>query len=98
AVAWYWDSGGYGPEALERLTSVLARYRQRDTVRARALTHFGEIADPGPEVLSQLDEALGIWRTQGDARGEALALEVIGYARAALGEHRPAQLALEQGL
>jgi predicted ATPase/class 3 adenylate cyclase len=98
AVAWYWDSGGYGPEVRERLAGALVRYQAGDRFRARALTHFGEIADPGPEVLSYLDEAVALWREHGDARGEALALEVIGYAQGALGEHRAAQLALEESL
>ena len=98
AVAWYWDSAGYGPEARERLAGVLARYQRSDLVRARALTHFGELADPGPEVLAYLEEAAALWREHRDARGEALALEVIGYAQAALGEHRSAELALEQSL
>jgi len=45
--------------------------------------------------LSALQEALGIWREQGDALGEALALEAIGHASS---DVQAARRAFEQSL
>jgi predicted ATPase/class 3 adenylate cyclase len=102
AVAAYWHLRGYAAEARERIVGALARCESRDRIRARALTHLGEIlsrlAVERGEVLSCLDEALSLWREHGDALGEALALEVIGYGHISAGEHGPARLAFEQSL
>jgi tetratricopeptide (TPR) repeat protein len=78
----------------ERLAGALARYESQDRIRARALTHLGDIEDE----LSYLTEALGLWRDLGDALGEALALEAIGWAHNNAGEYDPAQPAFEQSL
>jgi len=100
AVAFYWQLRGHVPEAThERLAGALARTGSRDRIRARALTHLGQIQRAiGREASSYLDEALSLWREQGDVLGEALALEAIGYNQLASGEHRSARLALEQSL
>jgi tetratricopeptide (TPR) repeat protein len=50
------------------------------------------------EAFSYLDEALALWREQGDVLGEALALEAIGYKRIFLGDAQSAQLAFKQSL
>jgi tetratricopeptide (TPR) repeat protein len=85
-------------EARERLAGALARYESRDRIRARALTHLGDIEEAGPGALSILGEALVLWREQGDALGEALALEKIAKTYLYCGEYRPARLAFEQSL
>jgi predicted ATPase/class 3 adenylate cyclase len=94
AVAPYWMLRGHAHEARERLAGALSRYEARDRIRARALTHRGELED----ALPTLDEALRLWRELGDARGEALALEAIGWAHDAHGNYPAAQLAHEQSL
>jgi tetratricopeptide (TPR) repeat protein len=50
------------------------------------------------EALSYLDEALSLWREQGDVMGEALALEMIGYIRIQAGEQALARRTFEQSL
>ena len=97
AVAPYWHHAGYIDEARERLTGVLERYIADDAVRARALTELGNLLD-GPDALSCLDEALALWRRLGERRGEALALEAIGYEHVAVGEHKAARRAFEESL
>ena len=94
AVAPYWMRRGHAPEALDRLRRVLERYGQRDRIRARALTHRGELEDD----LSHLGEALDLWRELGDAEGEALALESIGWGHDSAGDYADAQAAHEQSL
>ena len=94
AVAPYWMLRGHAPEALERLEGAIVRYETRDRVRARALTHRGELDD----ALPTLEEALSLWRELGDPRGEALALEAIGWAHDAYGDYAAAQAAHEQSL
>ncbi|MBA2361618.1 MAG: hypothetical protein H0V79_11940, partial [Actinobacteria bacterium] len=98
AVAYYWSLRGNAVEARERVAGALARYRSRDRIRARALTHLGWLVRTEREAFDYLDEALGLWREHGDVVGEALALEVIGYKRIALHEDRSARLAFEQSL
>ena len=98
AVAYYWSLRGHEAEARERLAGALARYGSRDRIRARALTHLGQLVRTEREAFAYLDEALTLWREQGDAVGEALALEVIGYKRIALHDDRSARLAFEQSL
>jgi predicted ATPase/class 3 adenylate cyclase len=94
AVADYWMVRGHAPEALERLAGALARYDERDRIRARALTHLGELEDD----LPTLEEALSLWRELGDARGQGLALEAIGWAHDHHGDYAAAQDAHEQSL
>jgi len=100
AIGFYWYLQGHAWEARERLTGALARYESRDRIRARALTHLGDMPEdmePG-ESLSYLDEALSLWRENGDILGEALALEMIGYTRIEAAEQQLAQVAFEQSL
>jgi predicted ATPase/class 3 adenylate cyclase len=94
AVAPYWMMRGHTREAQERLTGALGRYDTRDAVRARALTHHGE----GEDAIPTLEEALTLWREIGDARGEALALEAIGWAHDHHGDYAAAGLAHEESL
>jgi predicted ATPase/class 3 adenylate cyclase len=94
AVADYWMARGHAPEALERLAGAVTRYDTRDRVRARALMHRGELEDD----LPTLEEALSLWRELGDARGQALALESIGWAHDHHGNYADAQVAHEQSL
>jgi predicted ATPase/class 3 adenylate cyclase len=98
AVAYYWRLQGHVGEARERLARALARYEARDRIRARALTHFADVESPGPRALAYLDEALGLWRAEGDALGEALALDGIGYTHLYAGDYGAARLAFEQSL
>jgi len=98
AIAYYWRLQGHVREARERIARALAGYEQHDRIRARALTHLGELEDPGPEALAHLDEALRLWREEGDALGEALTLEVIGGTHLYSGKYRPARLAFQQSL
>jgi predicted ATPase/class 3 adenylate cyclase len=94
AVADYWMVRGHALEALERLEGAVTRYDTRDRIRARALTHRGEVEDD----LPTLEEALSLWRELGDARGEGLALEAIGWAHDHHGNYAAAQDAHEQSL
>jgi predicted ATPase len=94
AVAPYWMVRGHTPELRERLTSVLEGYDAPDRIRARALTHRGELDDS----LSDLEDALRLWRELGDRRGDGLALEAIGWAHDALGDYPAAERAYEQSL
>jgi tetratricopeptide (TPR) repeat protein len=94
AVADYWMVRGHAPEALERLAGAVGSYDARDRIRARALTHLGELRDD----LPTLEEALSLWRDLGDARGEGLTLEAIGWAHDHHGDYAAAQEAHEQSL
>lgn len=94
AVAGYWMTRGRPLEARERLAGALARYAERDSVRARALTRLGQLG----EDLPTLNEALGLWRELGDAAGEGLALEAIGWAHDHHGDYAGAREAYEQSL
>ena len=94
AVAPYWMRRGRAPEALDRLRNVLERYERRDRIRARVLTHRGELEDD----LSHLGEALDLWLELGDAEGEALALESIGWGHDSAGNYAAAQAAHEHSL
>jgi predicted ATPase len=94
AVAPYWMIRGHGREALDRVRGALTRYADRDAIRARALTHHGEIED----AVETLEEAVLLWREVGDARGEALALEAIGWAHDHHGDYEAARLAHEESL
>jgi predicted ATPase/class 3 adenylate cyclase len=94
AVTPYWFMRGHALEALERLGGTVSRYGTPDHIRARALTHLGEAEDS----LARLEEALTLWRDLGDARGEAFALEAIGWIHDVEGNYSAAQLAYEQGL
>jgi predicted ATPase/class 3 adenylate cyclase len=101
AIAPYWVLRGHALEARERLTAALARHEAPDVIRARALTELGEVVGVmgmDREALGHLDEARELWREHGDARGEALALEMMGYCYVGLGELPPARLAFEQSL
>jgi len=98
AVAPYWSVRGHAPEAHQRLAAALARYESRDRVRARALTHLGELEDIEEPALSHLGEALSLWRELDDAVGEALALESLGWAHDTFGAYPEARLAHEQSL
>jgi tetratricopeptide (TPR) repeat protein len=98
AIGSYWVLQGHGREARERLAGALAGQESRDPIRARTLTHLGHAEDPGPEALAHLEEALSLWRDEGDALGEALTLEAIGRTHLYAGKYRPARLAFEQSL
>ncbi len=98
AISHYWQLRGHTAETRERLSGALANYGSRDRIRARALTHLGEVVGMRREAFSYLDEALALWREQGDVLGEALALEAIGYKRIFLGDAQSARLAFEQSL
>jgi predicted ATPase/class 3 adenylate cyclase len=99
AVAWYWHLGGRVAEARDRLVPVLGRYESRDRIRARVLMHLGGLDFIEEEkALSYLDEALSVWRELGDAGGEALALEELGWTHDQFGQHEAARTAFEQSL
>jgi predicted ATPase len=94
AVAPYWMIRGHTREAQDRLVRALTRYDARDAIRARALTHYGELEDAVPT----LEEALMLWRELRDARGEALVLEAIGWAHDHHGDYAAARVAHEESL
>jgi predicted ATPase/class 3 adenylate cyclase len=101
AVAYYWLLRGHALEARDRLTGALARHHSHDAIRARALTELGDVVGTvgqDREALTYLDEALTMWRENGDALGEASVLESMGYCYIGLGELRQARLAFEQSL
>jgi tetratricopeptide (TPR) repeat protein len=64
------------------------------TAFERALMHRGEFGD----ALPYLEEALGLWRELGDAGGEGLALEAIGWAHDGRGDYPAARVAHEESL
>ena len=94
AVAPYWMIRGHTREAQDRLARALTRYDAADAIRARALTHYGELEDAVPT----LEEALRLWRALRDARGEALVLEAIGWTHDHHGDYAAARLAHEESL
>jgi predicted ATPase/class 3 adenylate cyclase len=94
AVASLWSLGGRGPEATQRLQSALDGYAASDAARARSLMHLAEFEDD----IAGLEEALAMWRALGDAEGEAVALESIGWAHDALGDYDAARVAYEASL
>jgi predicted ATPase/class 3 adenylate cyclase len=98
AVADWWYLQGHGREARARLVGALAGHEPRDPIRARALTHLGDIEIPGPEAPAHLNEALRLWREESHVLGEALTLERIGRMHLYSGKDRPARLAFEQSL
>ncbi|HLG07954.1 MAG TPA: tetratricopeptide repeat protein, partial [Gaiellaceae bacterium] len=100
AIAFYWYLRGHAREARERITGVLARYPSRDRIRARALTHLGDMSEEMglDTALSYLREAVDVWRESGDVMGEATALEMIGYIRIEAGEQGLALRTFEQSL
>jgi predicted ATPase/class 3 adenylate cyclase len=96
----YWCLRGHVTETRDRLMSALDRYGERNAIRARALTQLGDIlwrVDQG-SALARHEEALGLWREIGDARGEAQALHGIGRVRTAQGETEAARSALRASL
>jgi predicted ATPase len=98
AVAFYWYLRGHAHETRERLSGALAGYESRDRIRARALTQLGQDLDAPGKALACLDEALDIWREQGDVHGEAFALESVGSMHINFGQYAPAKVALEESL
>ncbi|HUP59480.1 MAG TPA: hypothetical protein VNA69_03575, partial [Thermoanaerobaculia bacterium] len=100
AIAFYWYLRGHAREARERVAGSLERYPQRDSIRARALTHLGELSEEVglDTALSYLGEAVDIWHESGDVVGEATALEMIGYFRIQAGEQESARAIFEQSL
>jgi len=94
AVATLWALGGRSIEARQWLRAAVADHVVRDAVRARALTHLGELSDD-PTLL---DDALEVWRELGDAEGEALALEDLGWAYDAVGDYVASRASHEESL
>jgi len=85
---------GRAIEAEEWLTDALAHYEERDSIRARALTHRAELDDD----LGMLNRALALWRELGDGRGEGMVLESIGWAEDAHGNYTASQRAHERSI
>ena len=98
AVAYFWRSQGHVREARERVAAALARYEPRDRIRARALTHLADVEGSGPDALAHLDEALALWREQGDALGQAMVLAFIGFEHLYAGEYERARRFFEENL
>jgi predicted ATPase len=98
ALAPYWGLRGNVEEARDRVRSALDRYSARDGARARALTHLGEMLGMDRSAIPLLEEALSLWREQGDVLGEALTLETIGYKHIAFRDEQAARRAFEESL
>jgi len=101
AVTHYWLVRGRAAEAHARVTQAMARYTQRDHVRARLLAAQGDImgsVGSDREALPHLEAALDLWRAAGDSREEAHTLDSIGYTQIGLGELEPARVAFERSL
>ncbi|MGI8830648.1 MAG: ATP-binding protein [Candidatus Limnocylindria bacterium] len=97
AIAPYWYMRGHITETRDRLMSALERYRERDAIRARALTQLGEILWRVDQdtALARHEEALALWGEIGDARGEAHAFHGIGKIHTARGNSEAARRALQ---
>jgi predicted ATPase len=102
ALAPLWVLAGRELEAHERLIAALARSDAADPARARVLMHFSEVLFAlnveHERALEHLDEALAIWRADGDRRSEALTLDIIGYRYHAAGDNETARGFLEDSL
>jgi predicted ATPase len=98
ALAPYWALRGNVTEARERVRSALERYPTRDGARARGLTHLGAMLGMDRAAFAVLEEALGVWREQGDVVGEADTLETMGYKHIAVREDEAARHAFEKSL
>jgi predicted ATPase len=94
AVSILWWLSGRTIEARERLRTALTQHPENDAVRARAMTHLGELSDDA----TLLADALALWREIGDGEGVALALEDLGWAYDAAGDYPESRAAHEQSL
>lgn len=94
AIAEFWRTHGRGPEARARVEAAIRRHVALDPLRARGLMYLGGFDDD----LSSLREALELWRANGDAVGEADALETMGWVHDALGQYDAAHDTYQQSL
>jgi len=82
ALGWFWLSHSHHEEGARRLAAVIADRDAEPAARARALVAAGGIAVRQGEVTTarqQLEEGIGLWRSLGDPRELASALDALGW-------------------
>jgi predicted ATPase len=97
----FWASRGHVVEGLSRLESALGSDDRPTAARAKALLWAAELAALSGDVPAmelRAEEALGLSRRLGDARGEALSLHRLGYAVGEAGDWARAQQLLAESL
>jgi non-specific serine/threonine protein kinase len=102
ALWWFWRERGYASEGRHWLERALDLGRQVPaSVRARALDAAGALAhSQGAYTAARAleEEALALWRTQGDVRGMSVSLNTLGIVAKAEGDHARAEVLLQEML
>jgi predicted ATPase/class 3 adenylate cyclase len=102
ALGWFWLSRGLLAEGSGRLADVLESSQATARSRARALAASGSLVARRGDVergLTQLEEAIALWRELGDRHELASALDSLGWPRIYdAGDEAGALAAFEQSL
>jgi predicted ATPase/class 3 adenylate cyclase len=97
----WWLRAIHLPEGREWLADALATRQGLPAAVARALTGASLLASWGTEPTKAAvlaEESLAIWRDLGDALGEALALEALGWSQVFAGDDPAALGSMQQSL
>jgi predicted ATPase len=101
ALSDFWASRGHVVEGLIRLERALGSDERPTTARAKALIWAAELAALSGDLATMelwAEEALGLSRRLGDARGVALSLHRLGYAVGEAGDWARGQQLLAESL
>jgi predicted ATPase/transcriptional regulator with XRE-family HTH domain/Tfp pilus assembly protein PilF len=101
ALGWFWEYHGHLSEGRRWLTHLLATLPGSAAVRPSLLTRLGLLAlrqGDHAEAIARLEEALALYRSQGDQQGTAEALRGLGFAHSGADNHRTARTYLEESL
>ena len=82
ALGWFWHLRSHFSEGRTRLAQALAAVEARDETRARALAAAGEIAAWAGDLEAArplIEEAVALWRAQGQTQEIACALIELGW-------------------
>jgi tetratricopeptide (TPR) repeat protein len=102
ALGWFWYAHGHALEGCGRLTDLLARTQSApEEQRARPMYALGVLLDQRgePERAANLVErGLAIFRTQGERKRVAAALNSLGLIKRGLGDLEAARSLLEESI
>jgi len=102
-LGWFWQARSHAVEGLEHLTAAMSATPIDPVRAARARASWG-LANiltwkgAAREARVQMEESLSAWRSLGDRREIALALEGIGWAQLLGGEDEAARGSFEECL
>jgi tetratricopeptide (TPR) repeat protein len=88
ALGWYWMARSHFAEGARRLQQALASDADDGPLTARALTYLGAVDATLGEfaaALSELEQAIALWDTEGDETELAAARDELGWALYARG-------------